>query len=397
MAKTFTKVINKSFKTWTSFGKHKRTEFEFLIRRIYENVHIPKHGSKYEHIYRELDIIISTLCCYLASHSLFKDIEYERTGSVEAGVKVGYPHEADYLLDVPQNIKPLKANHARQILFKLTSLALSKDRYFCDLPNWEYLGTTEYKGIPGICINFQYSHCDEKVGVKADLVLKHTVKSTESFHLLKKAVRFLGYGRSHYVKCEEVYRLVGKSECDTGIIENNILKNLTDDQKMAFIVGKYLLHFLVTKNESVQRRNALNVDENTALALYGRKPCINSYLMRQCFIHLLICVHGTNMEGQLSNGFLVLAFLDLVHFVVSGMTVLPHPLLANQTKQLVFDTYQKKHTCLILGKIKLSLFNDKEFQDIRNYKLLNSTPNPLTILVDSTYQTKKRCSWLCCT
>ena len=189
---------------------------------------------------------------------------------------------------------------------------------------------------------------------------------------------------SFFVEVGDVYKLLGKTECDTGIIENRIIKQLPDDQKRAFRVAKYLIQFLITTPDGLHRETNENIDGKTLLKLYGRKSCIKSYLVRQCFIHLLIITHDKDVYSQLSDGFLVMCLIDLVHSVVMNLNELPHPLLPHKAKNLTFAQYQKRHFSVIFDKLKGDLLTHKSFNHTANYKLLNSTENPLTFEVSPT-------------
>ena len=149
--------FEKTRTAWLRTSEVQREKINDLTRAIDSKVHISQHSSG--SIYSELDKIIRKLC-KLLDNPLYKDAVPQLTGSIEAGVKVGLPHEADYLLDISQKKKQSSPIKTRRILAKeIASILTSrkaKSRVFYDLPNWKYIDTTEHKGIPGICVSFKY-------------------------------------------------------------------------------------------------------------------------------------------------------------------------------------------------------------------------------------------------
>ena len=102
-----------------------------------------------------------------------------------------------------------------------------------------------------------------------------------------------------------------QKECDTGFIENTIMKQLPEDTKRAFRVAKFLVsHFLVSP--AIPFRDIATLDEETRLRLYGREPWIPSYRLRVLFLDLLLQIHGTESEQRLKGGLLALCLIDML-------------------------------------------------------------------------------------
>ena len=86
---------------------HSDTDIEQLnnfILKLDEKVHVDLNDPRYSHIYRGIDLILERLVSELANvDSYFTEATLHPTGSIYSGVKVGLPHEADYLLKVPND------------------------------------------------------------------------------------------------------------------------------------------------------------------------------------------------------------------------------------------------------------------------------------------------------
>ena len=70
-----------------------------------KQVHIDANDPRNKAIFQDIDTIVNRLCEKLKqNHSCYENVYVRRTGSIDAGVKVGLPHETDYLLYVPESI-----------------------------------------------------------------------------------------------------------------------------------------------------------------------------------------------------------------------------------------------------------------------------------------------------
>ena len=93
-----------------------------------------------------------------------------------------------------------------------------------DIPLWIIHGIKDYYKTGGVCFIMECrAHANdpasEKVGVTVDLVPVYTEEATyELFD--KRAKSFLPYSLNQYAKRGDLYRLLNKRYCDTGLIEN---------------------------------------------------------------------------------------------------------------------------------------------------------------------------------
>ena len=136
----------------------------------------------------------------------------------------------------------------------------------------------------------------EKLNEKARAFL-HSLHSLHSLH--------------EYAQRGELYQLITKGKCDTGLIENAVIEKLPDDKKQIFRVVKFLF-----QNKISIPTSSLNdfetMDEKRRLKLFGYQPAISSYLLRLFFLHLLIHVHGTEAKEHLKGGVLAACLLDML-------------------------------------------------------------------------------------
>ena len=72
--------------------------------------HVNPSDIRYMHIYREIYILVHRLIDKLAeTDGYFKHTKLRQTGSISSNCKVGLPHEADYVLELPDD-KTFKNN-----------------------------------------------------------------------------------------------------------------------------------------------------------------------------------------------------------------------------------------------------------------------------------------------
>ena len=90
------------------------------------------------------------------------------------------------------------------------------------------------------------------------------------------------------------------------------MKDLPESKKRVFRVLKFL-------NTNIYYDNIINgecsnkvLDKQTRLHLYGYKPRFPSYHLRVFFLYLLLYVHGTPAEEELSDGRLLLCLIDML-------------------------------------------------------------------------------------
>ena len=142
-----------------------------------------------------------------------------------------------------------------------------------------------------------------------DLVQVYAVEATQLLN--EKAEVFLYDALDEYAIQEGLYKSLKYDDdiCDTGFIENGIVKQLSAELKQAYRVTKCIISQL-SYHITINGLKALS--KGNKVKLYGRKPWISSYQLRVLFLHLLINVHGTKVEQRLKGGLFVLRLLDML-------------------------------------------------------------------------------------
>ena len=99
--------------------RHKITNADKFIHLLDAKVYIDTSDPKYSHIYQGIDIIVNHVVLELAKlDSFFADVKLRQTGSSMSGVKIGLPHEADYVMELPKD-KRLKKGDSFNITLYL--------------------------------------------------------------------------------------------------------------------------------------------------------------------------------------------------------------------------------------------------------------------------------------
>ena len=322
--------------------KEKLNEFTQLLDA---RVFIDTNDSRYSHIYQGIDTIVKRVMVELAKvDPKFAYVKLRRTGSSTSGVKVGLPHEADYVLELPQDTQWRSGQLLISYIFKLIKTIVTNRSAVltAGLPHWIIYGTKVYPKIGGVCLVMECRACannpgSERVGVTVDLVPahKHGSKYYSMDVFNENAATFLPYNLDTYVQKGEVYRLLREDDCDTGFIENSIMAQLPEEIKQSFRVAKFLLLNLNTSSE-IAYDEISTLPEKTRLKLYGRKSLISSYMIRVLFHHLYLNIYGTKAEQRLKGGLLVLCLIDMVVQCVKSFKNnwtqymhLKHPLIVN--------------------------------------------------------------------
>ena len=84
------------------------TKVNEVIPLIDAKVHCDPSDPKYSHIYQSIDTIVHRLVAILSKQDkYFTHAKLRQTGSISSNTKVGLPHEADYVLEIPDD-KTLK-------------------------------------------------------------------------------------------------------------------------------------------------------------------------------------------------------------------------------------------------------------------------------------------------
>ena len=95
----FLRFIKSRDQTW-------RNRLDIFTDALERRVSIDKTHSNVEPIYTELDHIVKKIASGLQTKLpyIYGDMEVIPTGSQTSGVKVGLPHEADFLFKLPSSI-----------------------------------------------------------------------------------------------------------------------------------------------------------------------------------------------------------------------------------------------------------------------------------------------------
>ena len=169
--------------------------------------------------------------------------------------------------------------------------------------------------------------------------------------------------------------------CDTGSIENDVMKQLPEDTKRAYRVTKYLItNLLILPPQPLS--NVKHLREETQLRLYGRKPLVSSYTLRVLFLNLLINVHGTKTEQRLKGGLLVLCLLDIIHnyFHLGSDTFvdLCHPfILKRNVDTNIYSFHVWTYSNRRFHDLSHRLESANPADIVRGFKLLNHTSDVL--------------------
>ena len=315
-----------------------------FIQTLDKHFNIDKNDPRYSHIYRGIDIIMKRVVSELAkADSYFSKAKLRPTGSIHSGVKVGLPHEADYLLDVPED-KTLDTGTVikNNTLFKMVVAITGHERASLTegLEHWVIHGVKHHTGIGGICLvmkcpSVEFDRDSKHVGVTVDLVPAYVLKST-SKSLNNKAVAFLPHSLPTYAAKGDLYRLATNDKCDTGLIENQIMKELSESKKQVFRVLKFLNQHLYSGRFINGKCDNIDLNETTRLNLYGQKPMIPSYFLRVYYLHMLLHVHGTPVEEKLSDGRFFMCLIDMLQGF--GRFNVYHPLIQGQ---FFFGSYSR--------------------------------------------------------
>ena len=288
-----------------------------FIRLLDKKVYVDASDPRYAYTYDGIDIIVQRVIEELGKlDPFFKCAKLRQTGSIFSNVKVGLPHEADYTLELPRHRKLKNGANFVGTLFKYMIRDMVKDdasELTKELDHWVLHGVKEHRFICGVCLVLECklgNGSSDSLGVTVDIVPVYLVtKTDETFN--EPACAFLPHSLQEYAKSGRLYQLMDTDECDTGLIENTIVKELPNDQKQTFRVVKFLL-----QNKVNLPRVSLNdfetIDKELRMQLFGCKPIISSYHLRILFLHLLLHVQGTEAEQHLKGGVLAACLFDMI-------------------------------------------------------------------------------------
>ena len=172
------------------------------------------------------------------------------------------------------------------------------------------------------------------------------MKATDE-SLNEKAAAFLPYSLEEYAQKGELYRLVDDNICDTGFIENNIIKQLPKDTKRAYRFCKYLIPNFFDSS-GIPYSNIKTLDKAIQFRLYGLDSNLSSYKLRVFFFHLLLHVHGTEAEHRLKGGLLFICLLDLLEVLIDKIGIhdnfFNHPLLCDREDYIYYSHFPETPT-----------------------------------------------------
>ena len=181
-----------------------------FIKKLDKQVHVDASDPRYSHIYHGVDIIMKRLTDALAkADSFFAVANLLPTGSIHSNVKVGLPHETDYLLEVPEDkvLDTDKALEGNTIYNMVVAITESENNLTEGLANWTILGVKCHYHICGIALIMQCpsepSSFSKQVGVTVDLVPAYMLNSTnESINV--ETTSFLPFSLHNYAN--QVYK-----------------------------------------------------------------------------------------------------------------------------------------------------------------------------------------------
>ena len=349
------------------------------IPLIDAKIHVDPSDPKYMHIYQGIDTIVRRLIAKLAdSNEYYKNTKLRKTGSTFSNTKVGLPHEADYMLELPDDER-FKTDH--RFFEEIESITTTQAGELIEgLEHWIIHGIKEHRCTGGCCLAMRYSSTvSNEVGVTVDIVPVIIVKSSKLIDLkfTGEAERYLSRNLDECIKQGDIYtRTRQRTEVDTGIIENRILKELPGDKKRPFRVVKFFLQNTIDSRHVHPYFDSVG---KTRVTLYGCKPHTSSYGLRSIFLNLLIQVHGTPAELLLNDGVLGVCLLDMLTQIdedyqrasqIGGSYPVPkHPLLEYQLIQ-----YNMCFLDGILAQIRFILQMDNIADMVDGIKLLNYPP-----------------------
>ena len=343
-----------------------------LANILDKKVYINTSDQCYSHIYKGIDIIVKRLVAELTkSDEYFADAKLRKTGSSMSGLKVGLPHESDYVLELPE-YKPefeyMFLIHSKRFYNLVEPIIKYKKEALTEgLMQWVIHGVTEHRKTGGVYLVMHVSTTavsngslfnriykrfqtlftgsndpiPEEVGVTVDITPVCKIKTPHET-LNGMAETFLPhsleqYAREGYLCTLDIFDTI----CDTGLIENALMKQLPQDTKRAFRVSKFIISSLSGRPNDIPFDTIQSLDGPARQRLYGLKSGISSYMLRILFFHLLVHVKGTQAKRSLRGDLLILCLLDMLkqcHDKRSNDNIisLRHPFIKERV-QLFYD------------------------------------------------------------
>ena len=214
------------------------------------------------------------------------------------------------------------------------------------------------------CASDETCPYSDKVGVTEDLVPVYVFRLT-SESLNPQAFAFLPFSLQEYAEKGDLCRLRTDDECDTGLIENQIIKNLPEHKKRVFRVLKFLNQ---NGHSVIEYKIDGKLDKNTRLILYGYYPRCPSYHLRVLFLTLLQNIHGTKADEEITDGQLLMGLLRMLECMCNRRVGLGHPFLSDHP----FYISQFMGVADRLLKILCQMMQNKDDEiSLLNYKDVN--------------------------
>ena len=352
-----------------------------FIRLLDQKVHVDASNPRYAHIYQGIDPIVHRVIERLEQFDpFFKYTKLRRTGSISSNVKVGLPHEADYTLEISheKTLNDGKNLTGKIFIYMIKNIVEdNKHELIQGLVCWVIHGSHPHKRIGAVCLVMELTQSDSSlVGVTVDIVPVYRVTQTdETFN--EKACAFLPKSLCDYAQRGKVYRLIDKDQCDTGLIENMMMKELPDDQKQVFRAVKFLFqNMVVYPFSSLHDFETSNYE--IRLKLFGNKPAIKSYVLRVLFLHSLLYVKGTDAAQHLTGGVLALCLLDMLKQYIkirfeNNLTTpfIHHPLIKNRIEYIDYSFIV--HVAGMMKRMEHQLESENAAETVDAINLLNDT------------------------
>ena len=281
-------------------------------------------------IKNDVDIILRQMCIQINAKEYSKRIDrmhvhtYKLVGSMFACVNVGYPIEIDIAL----------LHHGKCSSSYFKGLVEGIIKHILPNRRWTLIRTDEHRS--GLCLTFKYKHKDEKLstwstyGVQIDLI-PMKIKTINVVTLRPEAKLFLErIGLlDNFLEYQYFLSYSNKDMIDTGVIVNEIISKLDNDQKRGLRFAKYLLKYFVhqcdrnlhTGRDECILRLKSSLRKQQELELYGYKPGIKSFYPTNILIHILIQTQNSLLEFR--GATLALCLLEVLHNIVNTETELP--------------------------------------------------------------------------
>ena len=149
--------------------------------------------EEYKHIYDELDDVVEGILNLVrATDPRLLTIRKRRTGSIESGVKVGFPHETDYVIEVNGELQKIIYND------KIKFIVLTNSPPIVNKAGWSLHAAKITQ--PGICLWLEYQNESSTASVTVDLVSMQrcqTVRGLQT-HLNENARKYLGHDLEYF-------------------------------------------------------------------------------------------------------------------------------------------------------------------------------------------------------